>query len=239
MTMWDSTTPGAIPVGVPIVAGYIDGRFAWTPAQWARLGSSYPVTITVFGFPGARVADCERGDLTPTTAAIWATTEVWLGRRPTIYSSRSTWPQVTQQLALRGTHTWQVDWWCADPTGTPHLYPGSVATQYAWNQLGQTGGVNADWSTTNGVWPATIPVVALGKPTIVGTAVAPQGGYWQAAADGGVFTFGPANFHGSMGGQVLSAPIIDITASGDGYYLTGSDGAIYAFNAPYYGGRNQ
>ena len=236
--MYDSANPAQIPTSAPIVAGYMDGLYAWKAADWHRLASSVQLTITVFGAPGVRIADCESGDLTPGQAAAWARRELDAGRRPTIYSDRSTWPQIVQALSLLGESGAAVDWWAADPTGTPHLVPGSVATQYAWNSLGQTGGLNVDMSITNGVWPGRIVPVTT-KPNRVGTALAPKGGYWIAAADGGVFSYGPATFHGSMGGQVLTAPIVGITSSGDGYYLTGGDGAIYAFNCPYYGGANQ
>jgi hypothetical protein len=41
--------------------------------------------------------------------------------------------------------------------------------------------------------------------------VAPGGlGYWLAAADGGVFTFGAIPFLGSVGGTRLNAPVDDI-----------------------------
>ena len=33
-------------------------------------------------------------------------------------------------------------------------------------------------------------------------------GYWLVASDGGIFAFGDAAFHGSMGGQPLNAPIV-------------------------------
>jgi hypothetical protein len=38
------------------------------------------------------------------------------------------------------------------------------------------------------------------------------GGYWEVASDGGIFTFGDANFHGSMGGQHLNKPMVGIAA---------------------------
>ena len=34
------------------------------------------------------------------------------------------------------------------------------------------------------------------------------GGYWLVAADGGVFAFGDAGFHGSTGGVALSRPVV-------------------------------
>lgn len=50
----------------------------------------------------------------------------------------------------------------------------------------------------------------LNKP-VVGIATTPDGkGYWLAAADGGVFSFGSAPFEGSMGGHTMDAPVVGI-----------------------------
>ena len=44
------------------------------------------------------------------------------------------------------------------------------------------------------------PALTLNKP-VVGMAATPDGkGYWLVASDGGVFTFGDAQFYGSTGG---------------------------------------
>jgi Cysteine-rich secretory protein family len=72
---------------------------------------------------------------------------------------------------------------------------------------------------------------ALNRP-IVGIASTPTGnGYWLAAADGGVFTFGDAKYYGSMGMHRLSASIVGIAATptGKGYRLVGSDGGVFTF----------
>jgi len=64
---------------------------------------------------------------------------------------------------------------------------------------------------------------ALTAP-VVGIAPTPDGrGYWLAAADGGVFTFGDARFAGSRAGQSPSDQFFAIcaTVQGDGYLLTG------------------
>lgn len=56
-------------------------------------------------------------------------------------------------------------------------------------------------------------------------------GYWIFAADGGVFSFGDAVFHGSLGGVALHAPIVGgaATPSGAGYWMCGSDGGVFSF----------
>ncbi len=66
----------------------------------------------------------------------------------------------------------------------------------------------------------------------------PLNGYLLVGADGGIFTFGGAQFYGSMGGQHLIAPIVGIAATptGGGYWEVASDGGIFAFgNAQFYG----
>jgi outer membrane protein assembly factor BamB len=76
-------------------------------------------------------------------------------------------------------------------------------------------------------------------PAVIGMATTPDGGgYWLAAADGGIFSFGDAAFHGSMGGQHLNAPVVGIAATpdGGGYWEVASDGGVFAFgDAGYYG----
>lgn len=61
----------------------------------------------------------------------------------------------------------------------------------------------------------------------------PLGGYYLAAADGGVFSFGGAPFHGSIGsiGATLAFPVtgIEVTETGGGYWLVCSDGGVFAF----------
>jgi SpoIID/LytB domain protein len=56
-------------------------------------------------------------------------------------------------------------------------------------------------------------------------------GYWVAAPDGGIFTFGEAGFFGSTGGLRLNQPIVGMAATprGEGYWLVASDGGIFTF----------
>ncbi|MFC4068178.1 glycoside hydrolase family 19 protein [Actinoplanes subglobosus] len=95
------------------------------------------------------------------------------------------------------------------------------------------------WMTAALLLAATlaVPTAAQAADTTtqkppVGIATTKSGrGYWVAAADGGVFSFGDARFHGSMGGKTLNAPVVAIaaTATGLGYWLTAADGGVFAF----------
>src|SRR5205823_6079727 len=74
---------------------------------------------------------------------------------------------------------------------------------------------------------------------IVAMASTPDGGgYWLAARDGGIFTFGNATYHGSTGNTHLNQPIVAMasTPDGGGYWLAARDGGIFTFgNAGFYG----
>ena len=66
----------------------------------------------------------------------------------------------------------------------------------------------------------------------------PAPGYWQVAADGGVFTFGGAGFYGSTGSIRLNKPVVGLapTPDGGGYWLVASDGGVFAYgDAGFYG----
>ena len=63
-------------------------------------------------------------------------------------------------------------------------------------------------------------------------------GFVVTASDGGIFTFGNAQFFGSMGGRHLNQPIVGVasTPDGMGYWEAASDGGIFTFgNAQFFG----
>ena len=76
------------------------------------------------------------------------------------------------------------------------------------------------------------------------SAVAPAGayplgeGYWLAATDGGMFTYGDAQFLGSLGNVRLNRPIVGMAAHPflEGYWLVASDGGIFSFGSSGYFG---
>jgi hypothetical protein len=140
--MYDSVTPSAIPGG-KAVATYADGPYAASPSEVAGRGPVTWIDTNGSDPKGANVLDVEPGDATPQMAASWAAHR--LDDHPhgiaVIYTMRSDW--AATQAAISGLPRWQqheVRYWIADPTGVPHLVPGSSATQWYW-------GTNYDIST--------------------------------------------------------------------------------------------
>ncbi|HLI72410.1 MAG TPA: CHAP domain-containing protein [Acidimicrobiales bacterium] len=67
---------------------------------------------------------------------------------------------------------------------------------------------------------------------ITGMAPTPDGqGYWLVGTDGGVFSYGDATFHGSLGALRLTGPVVGMaaTSDGEGYWLVALDGGVFAF----------
>ena len=58
-------------------------------------------------------------------------------------------------------------------------------------------------------------------------------GYWTVASDGGIFSFGDAQFFGSTGDIRLNKPIVGAAATPflEGYWLVASDGGIFSFGS--------
>jgi hypothetical protein len=150
--IFDSATPSAIP-GDPEIATYADGPHPVSPAQVAGRG---PILwIDIIGTdPAAQALDVEPGCATPSIAASWARQK--LTAEPNalaiIYTMLSEWPAVQAAVAtLPARMQSQIRWWIADPTGYPHVVPGSQATQWYW-------GPNYDISTATPTFLACLRV---------------------------------------------------------------------------------
>jgi hypothetical protein len=88
------------------------------------------------------------------------------------------------------------------------------------------------------VSPATAATAAPSTPAKTTAAATTSHGYWLVGRDGGIFSFGSANFYGSTGGIRLQRPVVGITPTPDhhGYWLVATDGGVFAFgDAGYYG----
>jgi hypothetical protein len=142
---------------------------------------------------------------------------------------------------------------------TPSTLPANISLNYTGGrtatlegtpQSGDGGIFTVCLVAANGVAPSatqifTLTVNAPAAPTPAPPAPppsapppAPQHGYWLVGSDGGIFTFGSAQFYGSTGALHLQRPVVGITptANRGGYWLVASDGGIFAFgNAGFYG----
>lgn len=154
--MYDSVTPSAIPTNAALVAGYINGPFAWTAAEWARFPHSVKVRISVRSTTNdGHVCDCETGDLTPKQAVQWVVMRRKAGADPTVYCNNSTWPTV--QAAFRSAGVAQSHYWIARYDGSAVIPAGAVAKQY--NDPPKSGG-NYDISAVADYWPGVDPAPA-------------------------------------------------------------------------------
>jgi hypothetical protein len=110
--MWglalDSTTPDVLPVNTPIVGGYVNGRYKWSDADWARFPGAYQLRINVTGLPGrGNTLDVERGDATAAHCVPWYDSITW--KPPAercIYVGRDNLPSVLTRMAGRPFMLW-------------------------------------------------------------------------------------------------------------------------------------
>jgi hypothetical protein len=92
----------------------------------------------------------------------------------------------------------------------------------------------------SGPAPTPLPPPPPPMPLRVGLAMTLDGnGYWEVATNGGVFSYGSAVFHGSMGSALVSPRQgvgMAMTPDGNGYWLVGADGGVFTFgDANFYG----
>ena len=114
--------------------------------------------------------------------------------------------------------------------------PGNVGTVAVTVET--MGGTSATSTSDQFTYQAPTPIpTPTPTPTPTTTATAPHG-YSLVGSDGGIFTFGSAQFHGSTGSLHLQRPVVGIVPTTDrgGYWLDASDGGIFAFgDAGFYG----
>lgn len=128
----------------PMVAGYLDNIFEWSPAEWALMDGSVRVGIVTraqrnFG----DVLDVENGDASPNQTGDWITMRKAMGyHKPTIYCDLNNVPAVRIGT---GRYVLGVDYdiWVAHYDGStvpdPVPGPGTLAAKFAAKQFLATG----------------------------------------------------------------------------------------------------
>lgn len=160
-TMYDSTTPAAIPADAQMVAGYVDGAYAWTDADWARFPNAVKVRIAVNPATNdGHVLDVEPGNWDAVQSVDWV-----IMRRagifptglaePTVYCGILTGYSMADVLAAhqaRGVPPPQI--WLANWDGLAQLPTGVIAKQY---QHGPIEAPGTDVSIVADYWPGVDP----------------------------------------------------------------------------------
>jgi hypothetical protein len=134
--IYDSVTPSSIPSSSQAVAVYANGNYAAQTSQVGQRGLVLWID-TNGSDPHADVLDVEPGDATPPQAATWVAAKLDASPNSVaiVYTMRSDWGAV--QSAINALPWWMPShtrYWIADPTGVPHIVPGSQATQWYWGQ---------------------------------------------------------------------------------------------------------
>lgn len=159
-TMYDSTNPFDIPQGVQMVAGYVDGLYAWSAAGWAYHAGSRHVRITVLGGTlDADAIDFETGNVTAEDAATWLVRKTARDGYATVYVQESRLGELQAAAEAAGIHAFGI--WRANWNNTPDLYVNDIAHQYANPTL--TGG-HYDKSVVDPYWPGVDPAPAPAPP---------------------------------------------------------------------------
>jgi hypothetical protein len=169
--MYDSVTPTNIlhHTTTPVmVAGYANGRYAWTQEEWDLFPRARHIRIAVrANYFDAHVLDCEVGDATPGECPQWALTRRAMGGVPIIYCNRSTWPLV--RTAFDNAHIAQPLFWIATANGQADYPQGSIGAQYLLDWQGVDVSAMADFIP--GVDPTpTIEHTNTPEDTMLGTA---------------------------------------------------------------------
>jgi Bacterial Ig-like domain (group 3) len=128
------------------------------------------------------------------------------------------------------------------PTGTVTFADGSttLCTAGISGGSGSCSATNTPQGsdTVQGSYSGDANSTSSSGTTQVSVSPSTQHGYWLVGSDGGIFTFGSAQFYGSTGNLHLQRPVVGITPTRDrgGYWLDASDGGIFAFgDAGFYG----
>lgn len=155
-SMADSVTATDIPPGrFDLVAGYVDGLYRWTDADWLFHHASRLVRITVgSGTLDADVADVETGDFNPDQGMAWIRAKLARGEHGTLYFSSSRNAEVDGARVRAGLSNNDYSVWSAQWDGQPVGLPYTIAHQYANPAL---SGGHYDLSVVADYWPGVDP----------------------------------------------------------------------------------
>ena len=167
------------------------------------------------------------------------------GRDPLVYTGPYFWGQIGGPSSA-GTSLVVADWGPSCP-----LVPAAWSrwSFWQWADNGHVPGIGGlvDLDRFDGSESALRALTGGGATTsdvprpsdYVGIASTADGnGYWVAKGDGGMFSFGDAQFYGSAGNVHLNMPAVGVATTSDehGYWIAAADGGMFTFgDAPFLG----
>jgi hypothetical protein len=131
---YDSVEPQTVPAGA-IVGTYSTGARPIPASAVAGRKQVLWIDTLATDPAGSGALDVEPGCATPSQVPGWVSGRLKAhpGQVAIVYMSLSEWPQVQADVAaLPAWMRSRIRWWVADPTGVPHIVPGSQATQWYW-----------------------------------------------------------------------------------------------------------
>jgi hypothetical protein len=156
--MYDAVTASNIPTTALMVAGYVDGLYKWSAADWARFPHAAKVRIAVFSTTNdGHVLDCEQGNATPAQSVDWVLLRRAAGLDPTVYCGRNTWWDQIQG-AFQARKVPEPHYWVADYSGNPAkpaIPVGAIGLQYQDTGPYDLSAVADYWP---GIDPAPLPI---------------------------------------------------------------------------------
>lgn len=153
MQLYDSVSYWHIPTTAQSICYWNSGPYRWPQSAITSFPTPFKFSATPFPTVTADFYDCEAGDFPiRTIPAILRR----FGHKA-IYIQLSNWTAAKSVVASEGL---TCDWWVADWTNTPHLLPGSIATQYTDNHT------LYDVSTITTAWVLSHTLVERSTPTM-------------------------------------------------------------------------
>lgn len=145
--MYDSVTPTNIlkqNATPDIVAGYMNGPYAWSSDEWNLFPHSLKLTISVrASYLNAHALDCETGDATPSECPDWALTRRAMGGVPIIYGNRTSLTMVS--AAFQSRQIPEPLYWVATASGQAVIPTGAIGAQYLLDFQGVDVSAMADF----------------------------------------------------------------------------------------------
>jgi hypothetical protein len=220
--------------GSPITGYTVTAADSTTPANGHQTatGTSSPITVTGLtnGDSYTFTVIATNGDGPgPASAASNAVVPSTLPGAPTITSTSSGKGSATIGFSAAAGNGSPITSYTVTAADAANPALGKQTATGAQSPITVTGLVDGQSYTftvtatnANGTGPASAP---SGN-------VFPGGlGYWLVASDGGIFSFGDAQFFGSTGSLNLNKPIVGMIATPDrlGYLMVASDGGVFSF----------